>query len=108
MDKTGWLSERVLFGAAILVMYFLLVLVSAILPVIVVETFEGGKVGQQAVTFVTNGVAALRDAMLVLGPVIGLMASSIWKSDRADKQNAEAMNKLADTVSRQATTGAAE
>jgi hypothetical protein len=80
---SDWLSERILFGTLIIVSYLAVCLV--------------GSVGQ----LTPAGESVVHDAMLGLGPIVGLIAAAIWKSDKADKQNASTMASLASTVAAQ-------
>lgn len=81
MKPTEWLSERILFGSLIIVGYLLVCVVGACLP--------------------GADKSVVHDAMLGLGPIVGLIAAAIWKSDKADKQNATTMATLANTVAAQ-------
>lgn len=75
MSKEGWWSERILFGLLIIVGY---------LGIVVGTMFIKPEQSSNA-----------KDALLVIGPLLGVIVNSIWKTDRADKQNAQAMATLA-------------
>lgn len=72
LDKHEWVSERVLFGGFIITGYFGLGYLSAIAPGISPE-----------------GRAAAHDVFLTVGPLIGIIVQSIWRTDKVDKINAE-------------------
>ncbi len=78
MNKIEWLSERMVFGLLIIVGYFAIV---------------GGTMFIPAAS-----QANAKDALLVIGPLLGTIVSAIWKTDKADKQNAETVNTLASAV----------
>ena len=76
-----WLSERILFGLLILGGYIGLLVF----------------VGMNKDLGATAGAAQLqtvRDGLLVLGPVVGMIAQAIWKTDKTDRQNADSLAKV--------------
>jgi len=85
MKFSDWLSERILFCLLIIGGYLGLLFWS----------MSPGKLDQSQLTIMSTGLG-------VLGTAIGAIVAAIWKSDRADKQNASTMATLADAVAAQA------
>lgn len=83
MKISDWLSERILFGTLIIVSYLAVCIIGSMC------------------NLTPAGESVVHDAMLGLGPIVGLIAAAIWKSDKADKQNASTMASLASTVAAQ-------
>lgn len=81
MKGMDWLSERTVFGVLVIGGYYALVII-----------------GMSAKTLSDPAASIVHDAMLTGGPLVGIIVNSIWKSDRADKQNAATMASLANTV----------
>ena len=81
-----WLSERILFGMLLV----------------------GGYVGLGAASFIMPLTAQqstnAHDVLLVLGPVVGMIAQAIWKTDKADKQNADSLAKVVASQAPDSTT----
>ncbi len=73
-----WLSERVLFGLLIIAGYFAVVAGTMFIPA------------------ANSGNA--KDALLVIGPLLGVIVNSIWKADKADKDNAASLATLSGAV----------
>lgn len=72
MQKSDWLSERVIFGGLIIIGYYTMVIMAA------------SKLVD------ADGKAVVHDSLLAIGPMIGIIVQSIWKTDKVDKVNAEA------------------
>lgn len=77
MSKDNWLSERILFGLLIIGGYIALSGMSILAPL-------NAEARQTA-----------RDVLLVLGPILGVIANAIWKSDKVDRQTANTAAVLA-------------
>lgn len=86
MKGMDWLSERVLFGLAIIFGFFSL----AVYAIHIVVA--------NPKTDLQEALKLAEDALLVVGPLLGVIVNAIWKSDRADKQNAETVSTLATAV----------
>lgn len=82
VDKFGMpsINERFWFGAFIITGYF--------------------ATGWLAGFFVTDKdqLAMFRDMLLTVGPILGMIAQSIWKNDRQSNQQADTINALANRV----------
>lgn len=89
MTKESWLSERVVFGLLIIWGYFLVVVATMILPVVVSADKLPG---------VQAAMGNAKDALLVIGPLLGVIVNAIWKADKVDKQNADTVSTLASAV----------
>lgn len=74
------MSERVLFGLLIIVGYFLI----------------GGLGGLANLN--DDQRSTIRDILLTVGPILGMIAQSIWKTDRNDDKRMETLNVLANRV----------
>ena len=83
MKLSDALSERMVFGIMIVGGYLGVLFMVA-----------QGHVDSTAQNFVST-------SMGVLGTALGAIVGAIWKSDRADKDNAQAMASLASTVAAQ-------
>lgn len=97
MKGADWLSERILFGGLLIIGYFVLVALALCAPVIAAVVVPAGEapIVEQAIS---AGAATVKDALLVIGPLLGMIVQAIWKTDRADKQTAETVDKLAAAV----------
>lgn len=80
MKIGDWMSERILFGSLIILGYLIVCIVGSVAPLN------------------TAGESVVHDAMLGLGPIVGLIAAAIWKSDKTDKQNAQTAATIATVV----------
>lgn len=78
MSKGDWLSERMIFGLLIIVGYFTMGALAILVPGLAAE--------QRAIA---------RDVLLAVGPLIGMIVQSIWKTDKADKVAADTAAVLA-------------
>ena len=81
MSKSDWLSERMVFGVLLIVGFISLVAFGMLWPGLDTEQRQYG-----------------RDGLLVLGPVVGIIAQAIWKTDKVDKQSAQTVGDLAQAV----------
>lgn len=72
-----WLSERILFGLLIIAGYFSITALAVFLP-IPPEARQTAK-----------------DALLVVGPLLGVIVNAIWRTDKVDKQAADTAAVLA-------------
>lgn len=86
MKSTDWLSERVLFGILMILGFIVLDGLGMLWPGLSTEQRQYG-----------------RDGLLVLGPIVGIIAQAIWKSDRTDKSTAESVASLSSAVNTMAT-----
>jgi hypothetical protein len=77
MDKHAWLSERMVFGLAIFCGYFSLATIAVLAPI-------NPDARQSA-----------KDALLVVGPLLGVIVQAIWKTDKVDRVTADAVAVLA-------------
>lgn len=77
MKASDFLSERMIFGIMIIVGYFGLSTLSS---------FFAMTPDQRAV---------IHDAQLVVGPILGMIAQAIWKTDKTDRQVADTAAVLA-------------
>lgn len=77
----SWWSERILFGLLLITGYIGLTALGEFIPGLSDKQLQFG-----------------RDGLLVLGPIVGIIAQAIWKTDKADKQNAETVGNLATAV----------
>lgn len=77
MSKRDFISERILFGGLFGLGYFALVFAVAWTPI----SQEGYQI--------------IRDAFVLLGPILGMIAQSIWKTDKVERQNADTLNTVA-------------
>lgn len=90
--KSGsdWLSERMIFGLLLIVGYF----------GVVILTIEAPLTAKPAnLPSVQAAMGNAKDALLVLGPLLGVIVTSIWKTDKTDKANADTMTHLAAAAS---------
>lgn len=71
------MSERLIFGLLIIVGYFL------------VGAFGGLS------TLNEQQHGTIRDVMLTVGPILGMIAQSIWKNDKVETQRSDTINALA-------------
>lgn len=85
MQRLDWLSERILFGLILILGYYGLVIVGMYAPS-------------------KEALQLARDSLLVVGPIIGLIAASIWKTDKAERQAGDTLNSMAKSL--EATTQA--
>lgn len=83
MKLGDFLSERILFGLLIIGGYLALIAWALNL-----------HLDQGQLTIASTGLG-------VLGTAIGAIVAAIWRTDRADKQNASTMATLANTVAAQ-------
>ncbi len=97
MEKKDWLSERILFGALIIFGYFSMVAIAVILPAAVVAALPPDRASTE-IPVITNAVSTVKDSLLVIGPLLGVIVQAIWKSDRTDKANAETISGLVSAV----------
>lgn len=77
MNGKDWLSERILFGLLIIIGY----LGITGLAVFLATTPEARQTA--------------KDALLVLGPLLGVIVQAIWRTDKTDKQTADTAAVLA-------------
>lgn len=82
MSKHDWLSERILFGFMLIGGYFGL----AGLCIWAIPQGPDGDETRQL----------LRDILLTIGPLLGMIVQAIWKSDKTDRQAANTAAILAD------------
>jgi hypothetical protein len=80
MKNHEWLSERMVFGLLIFVGYFVVAGLSVVLPL---------SDGQRQ---------SAKDSLILVGPLLGVIVNSIWKTDRIDRVNADTANKQAETI----------
>lgn len=92
LPKDFW-SERMLFGLLIILGYLLLLILSMVFPVIVAVLLNAAKL-TIVMPAVKDGAATVRDGLLVIGPLLGLIVQAIWKADKADKDNAASLATL--------------
>ncbi len=92
MVSSDWLSERILFGLLIISGYFLVVIASLAVPVFV------AVYAPAALPAAENASATAKDALLVVGPLLGVIVQAIWKTDRTEKANAETISGLVSAV----------
>lgn len=90
---SGFWSERMLFGLLIIVGYLLLLILSLVFPAIVAIYVSQPKLAV-VMPAIEAGSATLRDGLLVIGPLLGLIVQAIWKADKADKDNAASLATL--------------
>jgi hypothetical protein len=79
MKPAEFLSERVLFGILI-ILGFIVILHEMI--------YEQAALRPEIVSIVAGGIGALATA-------VGIIVQAIWKTDKADKQNADTASVLA-------------
>lgn len=77
MSLKDWLSERILFGFLVIAGYFVISALAVVLPL-------SPEARQSA-----------KDALLVVGPLLGVIVQAIWRTDKADKQAADTAAVLA-------------
>lgn len=95
MKSGEWLSERMVFGILIIFGYFLLVLLVILAPVALALSISDKQV-PMVMSAMAPGIAIIKDSLLVIGPLLGVIVNAIWKSDKADKVNADTMASLTD------------
>lgn len=81
MNKSDWLSERIIFGVLFIAGFIGLAACGMFIPGLTDAQRQYG-----------------REALLVLGPIAGMVAQAVFKTDKADKQNADTVNTLAGAV----------
>jgi hypothetical protein len=81
---SDWLSERVLFG---------LLIIGGFLAVAIM-----GMVMKLDPTASADQLTFGKEALDVFGPIAGMIAAAIWKTDRTDKQNAQTLSNLTTAV----------
>lgn len=77
MNAKDWVSERILFGLLIIGGFFGLYVLVALM-----------KLG-------SDQLQTIKDGLLVVGPLLGVIVQSIWKADRVDRQVADTAAVLA-------------
>lgn len=80
-------AERVIFGLLLIGGYIGLVVLGAVFPGITDDARQ-----------------LVRDALLVLGPVIGGIATAIWKTNSVERQQAATLQTLAASAAAPVTT----
>lgn len=89
MNKLDWVSERMVFGILIISGYFGIVVLTMIIPLVVPLSLAPTA---------TAAMANAKDSLLVVGPLLGVIVQAIWKADKTDKANAEAVAGLTQAV----------
>ncbi len=89
-----WVSERILFGLLIIVGYFSIVAITFMAPLLAAFLIPVSQL-PAVENAVSAAVQNAKDALLVIGPLLGMIVQAIWKTDKADKQNAESLGTLA-------------
>lgn len=90
MNKGDWLSERILFGLLVIAGYLGIVIGTMVIPLLAPKA---------SLPAVQASMGNAKDALLVIGPLLGVIVNAIWKSDKTDKQTADTVNTLASAVS---------
>lgn len=80
MKPIDFLSERMVFGFMLITGYFATVWFVGLAPM----SNEARQV--------------MRDALLTVGPILGIIANAIWKTDKTDKDNASTIRTLSEKV----------
>lgn len=83
MKGQDWLSERVLFGSLVILGYL-----GSVIAISAVSKLQGPGLAHDTV------VAAIG----TLGTAVGAVIQAVFRTDKADKQNAEAMKNLSQAV----------
>ena len=78
MKAGDWLSERILLGVAIIGGYLIL--------------------GGLSFFIQMDNAQNVHDVLEVLGPVVGMIANAVFRSDKVDKANADSVSQLAAAV----------
>lgn len=87
MKPIDFLSERMVFGFMLITGYFATVWFVGFFPM------------------PDNARQVMRDALLTVGPILGIIANAIWKTDKTDKDNASTIRTLSEKVSSQQSDG---
>lgn len=74
-------GERVLFGMLIIAGYYALVGLAIIMPVVAVWALPPDKVTEELPTL-ANAETVVRDALLVIGPLLGVIVTRSWREER--------------------------